>query len=695
MIVDKHLNFLIRSSRNFPHLSWVYLLSMLRYLNSKNISHFTLARSGFSPASYPKLSPISAQPEKKRSVLVKTQNSNLELEQAIIEIYNKAEGIEIDTLNLLYANRAISINRHSWLIFFNNYIRLRRGWPISLDKYKSDNIFQDLRSTIEVNDKYPDILVSVIMPAYNNADTIGYAANSILNQNHKNIELIIVDDCSSDKTESVCKGIIESDVRVKYFRNEKNSGAYFSRNRGLQVARGHYITVLDADDWSFPQRISYQLEKLMMNKRSKAHLGYYLRLKKDGSLNSFRICSDYSYDGALHKCLASLMIDAGFMKKELGFWDSVRFGADSELYSRILSLLGSEGVIEEEVPLMLALDREGSLTTIENSKLGSDDRMRYAESFSAWHRTHSGERLFMDFPLHNRPFPIPNSMLTDFKLNSPLSDVNKKIKVALFGTSRLHRPFLKRDCGGAVINNITDEIDLKLPNLGYFHTTAEILQAIRWIKNSNIIPLDLRKYVFRVEPRLTTPGNEFNADLEHAIINNLSYQSGFNITDLDALIIEISSLSQHYNESAKVYFHTNPNFTKNIPYSNLEEGFYKKIGMDSDVKKIQADFLQIKSQLLEIKRELPEVRTIIVMGHLRSPNNPNKIRDALHDLLSNACKEAEVYYFDNQEFLEKYGWNKDKANNLDKHHLSHEGEMALGVALQNCLISFLSCNKNI
>ena len=407
-----YIDFLVRSSHAFPSLSWVYLLSMLRYIEEKKSrnNYLTLARSGFSPDSSKGFSSYSAQLKKCRHVLNEVQKAKLNLEQSILRVYCEAEGIEIDTLNLLYANLLIGKSRLGWVKFFNNYLGLRKGWSIALKKQVSGNIFEGLYSNESFEYKNQDVLVTVIMPAFNNADTVVYAANSILSQTHKNLELIIVDDCSSDATERVCKKIIASDSRVKYLRNEKNSGAYFSRNRALQIANGQYITVLDADDWSFPQRISYQLAKLVENANVKAHLGYYLRLRENGFFTAFRICGKFSYDGALHKCLASLMIDAEFMKKNLGYWDSVRFGADSELYSRVLKVCGETGVMEEAIPLMLALDREGSLTTTEGSKLGSKERMEYAAEFAKWHEE-SPESLFIEFPLKERIFSAPEMMV--------------------------------------------------------------------------------------------------------------------------------------------------------------------------------------------------------------------------------------------------------------------------------------------
>lgn len=103
--------------------------------------------------------------------------------------------------------------------------------------------------------KHP--LVSVIMPVYNSEKYIEQSVKSILNQTYENLELIIVDDASTDRTAE--KLYLENDPRIKILTNKANLGNYPSRNRGLKIARGEYIFVMDADDLAFPHRIERQL----------------------------------------------------------------------------------------------------------------------------------------------------------------------------------------------------------------------------------------------------------------------------------------------------------------------------------------------------------------------------------------------------------------------------------------------------
>ncbi|MFT4250444.1 MAG: glycosyltransferase family 2 protein [Candidatus Woesearchaeota archaeon] len=107
-------------------------------------------------------------------------------------------------------------------------------------------------------------LVSIIIPTYNRAELVTRAIQSALKQTHKNIEIIVIDDCSTDNTEQAIKQI--KDKRVQYKKNKRNSGAPTSRNNGLAQAKGEYINFLDDDDEIHPKKIELQLKKFNTTK---------------------------------------------------------------------------------------------------------------------------------------------------------------------------------------------------------------------------------------------------------------------------------------------------------------------------------------------------------------------------------------------------------------------------------------------
>lgn len=105
--------------------------------------------------------------------------------------------------------------------------------------------------------------VSVLMPAYNVEKYIYDAIDSILNQTYKDIELIIVDDGSTDKTVDIIRSF--NDRRIKLYKNEKNMGLPYTRNRLLELANGEYIAIMDSDDISHKKRIEKQVKFLKKN----------------------------------------------------------------------------------------------------------------------------------------------------------------------------------------------------------------------------------------------------------------------------------------------------------------------------------------------------------------------------------------------------------------------------------------------
>ena len=102
-----------------------------------------------------------------------------------------------------------------------------------------------------------DGLVSIIMPSWNTGRFIAESIESVLAQTYKNWELLIVDDCSTDNTDEVVASF--KDTRIKYFKNEKNSGAALTRNRAMREAQGEWIAFLDSDDLWAPNKLEKQL----------------------------------------------------------------------------------------------------------------------------------------------------------------------------------------------------------------------------------------------------------------------------------------------------------------------------------------------------------------------------------------------------------------------------------------------------
>lgn len=102
-------------------------------------------------------------------------------------------------------------------------------------------------------------LVSIIMPSYNTGRFIKESIESVLAQTYSNWELIIIDDCSPDNTDDIVAPYL-IDSRIRYIKNDKNSGAAVSRNRALREAKGKWIAFLDSDDLWHPEKLERQIQ---------------------------------------------------------------------------------------------------------------------------------------------------------------------------------------------------------------------------------------------------------------------------------------------------------------------------------------------------------------------------------------------------------------------------------------------------
>lgn len=108
-------------------------------------------------------------------------------------------------------------------------------------------------------------LVSIITPSYNSEKFIADTIRSVQNQTYSHWELLIVDDCSTDKTEGIVRFFKQDDTRVTFHKLERNSGAGVARNQAVEMAGGKYIAFLDSDDLWKPDKLEKQIAFMEAN----------------------------------------------------------------------------------------------------------------------------------------------------------------------------------------------------------------------------------------------------------------------------------------------------------------------------------------------------------------------------------------------------------------------------------------------
>lgn len=130
-----------------------------------------------------------------------------------------------------------------------------------------------------------DGLVSIIMPSWNTANFIAESIQSVLDQTYTNWELLIVDDCSTDNTDEVVASF--NDSRIRYFHNEKNTGAARARNKAMREAQGEWIAFLDSDDLWTVDKLEHQIKFMKDNGYVFSYTEYEKIDEEDKPLNIY------------------------------------------------------------------------------------------------------------------------------------------------------------------------------------------------------------------------------------------------------------------------------------------------------------------------------------------------------------------------------------------------------------------------
>lgn len=254
-----------------------------------------------------------------------------------------------------------------------------------------------------------DELVSIIMPSYNNDEWIARAIHSALSQQGVRIELLVVDDGSTDDSVAIARKIAAHWPNMRVISLLRNFGCYYARNVGVMAARGDYVTIIDSDDIMTLDRILRQLNALKAKPGKCASLALTRRWRND-----FHVAlSELKY--AENTLLWDRKIG-----DEIGYYDTVRFGGDTEFRERIESVYGKDAIarIPDEVYFLRTV--EGSLTNATESNAYTFDncvlklalspaRKAYSENLSAWHKAASeagSKGLRLGFPQLERPFPL-------------------------------------------------------------------------------------------------------------------------------------------------------------------------------------------------------------------------------------------------------------------------------------------------
>ena len=215
-------------------------------------------------------------------------------------------------------------------------------------------------------------MVSIVIPVYNAEKYLEESINSVLNQDLKEIEILLIDDGSTDSSPTICDSFVEKDQRVRVI-HKANQGVSIARNIGLENARGDYIAFMDADDEMKPDMLSFlysYAEKYNADMVS-CSSGYVVDgkiVREEFGTNELSV---YERKEALKNFLLGKTFNIGVWTKlfRKSLIEDIRFVEDKKInedkYFIFEALLKSQTIVLYDVTKYLYFKREGSATTRE------------------------------------------------------------------------------------------------------------------------------------------------------------------------------------------------------------------------------------------------------------------------------------------------------------------------------------------
>ncbi len=243
-----------------------------------------------------------------------------------------------------------------------------------------------MNSTSSPNINQP--LVSIIMPAYNHEKYVESSITSIINQTYKNVELIVIDDCSKDKTKEIIKNL-QKKYNFMFIEHTNNQGISKTLNEGLKLALGEYFCVLASDDQLLPEKIETNIKHFRDNPQHELVFSNINLIDTDNQI----IQHNYANHSKIQKLLAA---------------------QNGKERAAILM----EGNC---IPVMTVMTKRESLL-----KIGGFDESSYIEDWDAWIRLARND---MQFGYINKP--LVNYRITPGSMSKNLKFIESQKSILL------------------------------------------------------------------------------------------------------------------------------------------------------------------------------------------------------------------------------------------------------------------------
>lgn len=208
------------------------------------------------------------------------------------------------------------------------------------------------------------VLVSVIIPCYNVELYISKCIESILTQTYKNIEIICVDNNSTDKTFYILQEYSLTYPAIITVEKEIKKGAPEARNKGLSISKGEWVQFIDADDFLLPGKIEHQLKICISNVHTDLLVGSYHKLFSDGTERDYFMISKDPFEALAKVELGNTCSNLWKRERliEVGSWkEGLKSSQEYELMFRMLK--SKSIILYDPVPLTIVVQRGGSISS--------------------------------------------------------------------------------------------------------------------------------------------------------------------------------------------------------------------------------------------------------------------------------------------------------------------------------------------
>lgn len=230
------------------------------------------------------------------------------------------------------------------------------------------------------------LICTVLIPIYNAAKTLRETVESALQQTYPYLEILLLEDGSSDSSLEIAHSLAKTDSRIRVIENRENKGIVFTRNHGFRQASGKYIALLDADDIWLPEKIELQIKKLQSEDADLCYTAYELFQTEESGSKIYSVPTTVSFNELLKENFIGASTIC--VKKELALSHPMNPEYAHEDYVFLLDLLHS-GIRAVGINQVLMRYRVAANSRSGDKKKASQNRWKIYRNYLGFSRLKS------------------------------------------------------------------------------------------------------------------------------------------------------------------------------------------------------------------------------------------------------------------------------------------------------------------